>query len=380
MKIAQVTYSLGSGGAEKLATELSISLKKMGHQIDYIVIDKYTQREYEQAMIDRLRKAGIQVYSLKRRPGSGYAVVGPVARLLKRIIQQRYNIIHSHLPLSHTFIGLARLVSPVRFRHILTVHSTMEEWSKLTSILARDATVVFCSKAAADTFHYKGKKNIILNGINLSAYLSPKGNIAQLRATLGIPPDATMLISVGGILKGKNYSTALEVVSILQNSKPEADFHYAICGTGPEESAVRQKTKRLSLKDRVHLLGSRSDIPNLLNTADCFMSTSLYEGLPLSVLEAFSSGTKCALSPIKEHRDISEGIPGCVLATDETPQAMARAVLDVLEQPQLRKELKELRNPYLKQFSFETCAKSYEDLYKKSWNWQGCAAVLDGKE
>ena len=120
MKIAHIVCSLNPGGAEKLASELALSLYQRGHDVEVIVIDKYTHCEYEQAVISRLREGGIRVHSLKRKPGSGYMVASSVARLVKRIFQQRYDIVHSHQRLSHGFVGLARLTSPVEFKHLLT--------------------------------------------------------------------------------------------------------------------------------------------------------------------------------------------------------------------------------------------------------------------
>lgn len=364
MKIAHVVCSLNPGGAEKLASELALSLHQKGHDVEVIIIDKYTHCEYEQGMLDKFTNCGIRVHSLKRRPGSGYMVAGPVARFVKLIIRQRYDIVHSHQRLSHGFVGLAKLTSPVEFKHLLTIHSTNEKWSKLTSMLIRNVTIVFCSNAAADTARFSSHKHVIPNGVKPPDNGYQGTNAIRLRNSLGIPADAVMLISVGGIRKVKNYSKAVETVALLHTKRPEADFHYVICGAGPEEGALRRKSKSLSLEDRIHLLGDRSDVTELLKVADCFISMSLYEGLPLSVLEALFSGIKCVLSPIREHRDISGSMAGCVLASDKTVQSMAEAVLDIMMQKQSREELVKLRKPGLEQFSLETCVKSYEYLYR----------------
>jgi len=364
MKIAHVIFGLTPGGAQSLVVELCLALRQRGHDVDIIMVDRRSYSTYEAAQLMRLKNGGIPVYSLGRRPGSGYAVAVPVARALKIISQQRYEIIHSHLNLSNSLIGLVKLISPVRFKHVVTVHSAKEKWGRWTPNFVRKATIVCCSNTVASNFQLSRKKKIILNGVNYPNGRNRDVDVAQLRSSLGIPACATMLISVGRLSKPKNYSEALDVISILQREKPETDFHYVICGTGPEENRIKQKIETLPLKDRIHLLGDRLDVPDLLSSADCFISASLWEGLPLSVLEAFFSGIKCALSPIKEHRDIASGIAGCVLASDEKVQSMAAAVLEALEQKQSRQELMQLRGPSLKKFSFETCVKSYETLYE----------------
>jgi len=364
MKIAHAIFGLPSGGAETLVVELCLALRRRGHNVDVLMIDRYSHSTHETVMLEKLKKGGIPVYSLGRRPGSGCAVAGPVARALKIINQQRYDIIHSHLALSHSLIGLVKLISPVRFKHVVTVHSTKEKWGGLTSKLVRKATIVCCSNTVASNFQVNREKKIILNGVNYPDSRNPGVDVAKFRSSLGIPACATMLISVGHLSKPKNYSEALDVISILQREKPEKDFHYVICGTGPEENTIMQKIESLPLKGRIHLLGDRLDVPDLLSSADCFISASLWEGLPLSVLEAFFSGIKCALSPIEEHRDIASGIAGCVLASDEKAPSMAAAVLEALAQKQSREELKQLRRPSLKKFSFETCVESYETLYR----------------
>lgn len=365
MRIAQVTCSLTSGGAERLATDLSVALSRMGHAVDFVTVDKRTFSEYETAMLERLSQAGVEVCSLGRQPGSGYLAAGCAVRLAARIARRKYDIVHSHLCLSHVCVGLARRLSNRRCRHVLTVHDTREQWSRLTSIFVRNATVVFCSDAVAGKFSASGRTHTIHNGIDLTGGREAGGDSLDTRRSLGIPDDAVFIVSVGNLREQKNYSQAIEAVSFLQTQSPGRNIHYAICGQGAEDAHLREQIRSHALDGAVHLLGARLDVPNVLRAADCFLSASKYEGMPLSVLEALRQGAKCALSPIPEHRSLVDGMVGCAIAADTTPAAMASAVSDLLRRKESHQQLSDLRRQKLERFSFETCVASYERLYRE---------------
>jgi glycosyltransferase involved in cell wall biosynthesis len=200
--------------------------------------------------------------------------------------------------------------------------------------------------------------------VEFSEYLPHSGQRTVKRQDLGIPSEAFVLVSVGRLQPGKNYPVALEALCVLARARPERHVHYVVCGSGPEERLIQDRAERLGIAGRVHLLGRRSDVSQLLEMADCFLSTSLYEGLPLTVLEALASGIPCVLSPIREHCDIADGLPGCVFGADMTGRGIAEAVLAAMTQKHTRELLRRCRVSRLEKFSLQKCAQSYESLYR----------------
>lgn len=136
-------------------------------------------------------------------------------------------------------------------------------------------------------------------GIDVSKFSGTVIEIGDKRKEMGVPEDAVLLLSVGELNENKNHSV---VVSIL-NRLPD-NFHYIICGNGHTGEALRQTAAANGCGDRLHLLGYRSDIPQIMKACDIFVFPSLREGLPVSVMEAMASGLPCVVSRIRGNIDL----------------------------------------------------------------------------
>jgi glycosyltransferase involved in cell wall biosynthesis len=121
----------------------------------------------------------------------------------------------------------------------------------------------------------------------------------------------------------------------------------------------------LGLADRVHFLGVRTDVPDLLSASDLFLSTSTYEGMPLAVLEAMAASLPCLLSPLEEHREITDGIPSVELLTENSPECVAAGIRTATRNRPNRSELLSLRGPALEPFDIAHCASAYLALYQE---------------
>jgi glycosyltransferase involved in cell wall biosynthesis len=205
----------------------------------------------------------------------------------------------------------------------------------------------------------------IHNGIPLAKYrYSESGRIA-LRAALGLSESAFVVISVGNLREQKNYDCAISGVAGDRNILAEANVHYLICGDGPESQRLKAKVGELGLVDRIHFLGVRTDVPDLLSAADLFLSTSLYEGMPLAVLEALAASLPCSLSPLEEHREITEGMPCVELLPTNSPEAVARSLRTATSNHLNRSELLTIRGSALDRFEIANCASAYLALYEE---------------
>lgn len=364
MKIALVICCMGSGGSGTLIRDLALYLREHDHKVDVILLDTPTDTEFELTHTRLLSEAGIHVLSLGRKPHSFVSATSSFCRLWKQQSLAKYDIIHTNSQLLHQIVGLFQWTFPARFAQVATVHNTRERWGRFTRFLATKAAVVYCSKAAADTAHSVKKSHIIANGAKVSTINATSEQVAQLRHSLRVPDNSTILLSVGNLRKQKNYPLALNVIKRLCEKDVFPNIQYLICGEGQERRVLENEIDRLNLNGHVHLLGVRSDVTLLLAMTNCYLSTSLHEGLPMAVLEAFFSGTKCVLSPIKEHQDISSGVAGCSLPKDMTVDAFTEALTSTIALQGSREDFIVQRQPRLKGFSFEKMASSYEQLYQ----------------
>lgn len=339
--------------------DLAIELKRIGHEVDVVLVNRPVGDSWESEARSALDAEGIPVFFLNRR--RGYPGLRAASRLSHLCRQRQYDVVHSHLTLANSIVGLARCFTPRKYTHVSTIHNTRENWGWLVSLLARHATKVACSKAVA---RHRGVSVVIPNGIDLVKFRPFIGTCAVTHEAIGLPPHCVMLLAVGSLKAQRNYGCLLRTVAILNQRTQGCAFHCVICGEGKERIALSQLAATLSIGDKVHLLGSRTDIPRLLASADLFISTSLHEGLPLTVLEAMASGIPCVLSPIEEHRDIATGMHECFFALSNTPEEMVKAVQRALRSPMPKAQVAGQREPLLQPYSIRRCAQSYLDLYR----------------
>lgn len=124
-------------------------------------------------------------------------------------------------------------------------------------------------------------------GLDVEYYSTPKKTRAEMRQELGLAEDDMVLLSVGALRMHKRYRVVMQAMARLTQEK---NLHYVICGSGPDQKFLEDLAKRLHLESRVHLIGYRSDIPDVLGMADVFCMPSRREGCGMAVLEAMAAG------------------------------------------------------------------------------------------
>ena len=98
---------------------------------------------------------------------------------------------------------------------------------------------------------------------------------------------------------------------------------------------------------------------------DCFLNTSLYEGLPITVLEAFFIGIPCVLSPILSHEEIGQAMPYCYLAKSFAKESFKESLDGVFNLALDKDMVKTERQSKLQKFNISSTAKSYLNFYKQ---------------
>ena len=146
------------------------------------------------------------------------------------------------------------------------------------------------------------KKTVYVPGVGVDTEkFKPDAAIREKkRAELGLKETDIMLLSVGELSKRKNH----EVVICALHGMKNPDVKYLICGMGELEGCLKKTIKELGLENQVNLLGYRTDISELMQTADIFVFPSLQEGLPVALMEAMASGLPCIVSRIRGNTDL----------------------------------------------------------------------------
>ena len=175
------------------------------------------------------------------------------------------------------------------------------------------------------------KGQVIYNGC-AESYFAPVDPAvrARLRADLRLPDNAVLCFTAARLDAGKCHQLQLEAIRRLRDSGRLGALHFAWAGDGDLRAQLEQQVKALQLEDRVHLLGYRWDVRDLMGAADIFVLTTLYEAMPLCILEAMARGLPVLASAVG-------GIPEAlgetgILLPDPNldPQKTIAALLDSL--------------------------------------------------
>ncbi len=150
-----------------------------------------------------------------------------------------------------------------------------------------------------------------------------------LRAEIGVPLEAEVLIYAAGLEGGKNHGMLLRAFGRLAAERPRLRLY--LLGRGPERAAIEAKIAAMELKDRVFLLGYRGDVERWMRLADAVVSTSMREGQGVNLLEGMASGQLVAATANRGHLSaVEEGVTGYLVPLGDD-EAFAAAIERALE-------------------------------------------------
>jgi glycosyltransferase involved in cell wall biosynthesis len=280
-------------------------------------------------------------------------------------------IVHGHSFHANIF---ARLVC--RFAGRLTVLSTIHNvyeggWIRMMAYRFTDhlcAHTTAVSKAAADRFiglmAVRAKKcSVVSNAIDIEEFAPNAERRLDPRESLGAD-DNFVWLAVGRVAPGKDYPNLLPAFTRILEHDPNA--HLWIAGEG-SDTMLRQEIRRSSKEmvwRQIECLGLRRDLPALLDGADGFVSSSAWEGMPLSIAEAMAMEKPVVATDVGGVREL---VGDCaVLVPARDPEALSQAMLEVMQKPiEERKTLGRLtRERIAAHFDIEKRADEWEALYK----------------
>lgn len=294
-----VAGALSVGGAERVCRNIGFFADSAQFRIDYVVFGD-TVGAYEPELLEK----GCRIWHLAS-PGRGYI---RFYRELKSLIREnRYDVVHCHTMFNSGLVLLAarQCGVPVRIAHSHSIRGqgrssavqalyekTMRRW------ILRDATCcVGCGQAAGEwlfgekTFQDRGL--VILNGIELADFRFDRAARERIRSELGWE-DCFVIGHAGHLEPVKNQVFLIRLMPELLKSKPSTRL--LLLGDGSDRPMLEQTVQALHLEDRVLLTGNVSNVNEYLSALDVFAFPSLYEGMPLAIVEAQANGVPCVLS------------------------------------------------------------------------------------
>lgn len=219
-----------------------------------------------------------------------------------------YDAIHVHCSLTSFWdLAVAKHTGiHIRVSHShsaeLNKHSFFQDWKHLlfTALNRRYATdLLACSRDAA-LFAYgepaldDPRTMILPNAVDCQRFCFREEHRRELRAELGIPPEAFVYGSVGRLSPEKNLLFLIRLLPNLLSRRP--DTRLLLVGDGTQRREAEELTRRLGLSGQVIFTGQRSDVDRLLNAMDTFVVSSIHEGFCIAALEAGVNGLPLVLS------------------------------------------------------------------------------------
>jgi glycosyltransferase involved in cell wall biosynthesis len=356
MRIAHLINNLMGGGAQNFLVSLSISQAMAGNSVTLIVIDNVNNNEYSSNQQNKITHNGVHIVYLNRKVGSKISYIFTLIRFAIHIKNADYQILNTHLTMPHIYGGFINLFFK-SFKHVITIHSSPEPWNIINNLLNSNKPIVFCSKAS---FNMKVQNNPINRIIDHGIIINTVGETcSDIKTELSLPEETFLVILVGALRPEKNYRLLIE---ISKKIIPK-NIHFLICGSFNGKAQVD-----LTSNDRscLHFLGLRSDVDQLLKQCDLFMSCSLREGLPISLLEALSSGIPCLLSPIIQHKDVAEGIEECYFPEKFNESGFISILYKLAERGTVDKiRILKKRKHFIEKYDIKNVTKNYTQFYKQ---------------
>lgn len=285
---------------------------------------------------ERLQSEGLPIHSLGIAMSKRFSPSS--VRALRRWLQlERIDVVHSFGYHENLYGRLA--ARPLRLPYFSGVHSVYTKVKPhralLNRVLARwTDRVICCSDTAgidAEKFDHvsRDKIAVLANAIDLQKF-SPVGPPAGVREEIGLKEGEHLIGAVGSLREAKNHTALIEAVArLVEAGKP---VRCVICGEGKLEPVLRKQIRELGMADRVHLLGVRRPIANVLRELDIFAMPSNWEGFGIAMIEAMACGIPVVASRVPGLEEVAgRDHPG--LVSPGNLQELAATLLKFLEGP-----------------------------------------------
>jgi len=205
------------------------------------------------------------------------------------------------------------------------------------------------------------KISMIYNGIDVSKY-KRHVNISGFKKQFNLDPSIPIVAFIGRLVKVKGVSYFLEAAASVLRSGKKAQF--LVIGDGPLKQSLVKQTQKLGIDQHVFFIGFRKDIPRVLSFIDILVVPSLWEGLPLVVLETMSAGKPIIAAEVGGIPEAVRNGETGILVPPKNPEALTGAINDLLADPKKRKEMGDkAKQRAVQLFDVERMVKEYENLY-----------------
>jgi len=367
MKILQILPHLSDGGAERLVVDLSNELAKQGASVTLCTL----YREKELSVLASELDKGVELVQLDKRKGFDRSLFTKLSYVLSA---SKPAVVHTHLLAVNYVAPLSVLYPDISFYH--TVHNDgfretrrfAERAFRWTFYAVQRIKPVTISEDSTAGFRaaYRGVEPVMIP--NGRRFPERSENFAKVQAEVDgmrVTPHTKLFVNLARIVPQKNQVMLVE--AFMELIREGHDIALALIGgeRGVEGEAMRRKIEEIR-NERIHLLGSRRDATDFLYAADGFCLSSEYEGMPISLIEAFAIGCIPLCTPAGGIQNmISHGYNG-FMSRDMTKGAFKDALLEMLADERLDEIRENCKKTFTESYDIQETARRYLQLFSGS--------------
>jgi len=376
MKILTINYEYPpvGGGGGVASKQIAEGLVRLNHEVD--VVTSRASGLPRQSLTNGVRifrsythrknKSTASLSSLLTYPITGL----PIS--LKRCIVKNYDCIHSHFVVPSGVLGFV-LSNVLEIPHLVSIHGgdiydptktlsphNSDVMQKVVSRLLKsaDQVVAQSSDIKSRAYDYYSLPNVDIETIPLpyESVSFDKLGVDEL----GLDENKTYIVSIGRLVKRKGYKYLIESIATLPT-----EIELLLIGDGPEEERLRRLADDLGVLSRIEFLGhvSEKNKFNYLDKSSVFVMSSLHEGFGIVLQEAMQVGLPIVTTDTGGQTDLVEDDVHGRIVSAKDPNALSRAILEVLEDNTTDYETNAYQK--LEEYDLDRICKMYVNQFNK---------------
>jgi glycosyltransferase involved in cell wall biosynthesis len=364
--LLHVIDTLGLGGAERFLVDLCAALPADRYQITVSAVSGDGPRSTD------LSQAGIELQPLRARSNWDLRALVRLARFMR---QRQVDIVHTHLFVAGAFGRLAAALAgvPVKVtteQNAYAIGHTLPRWQVLVNALLARLTdrLVAVSRGTQDYLLRQervppARVRAVPNAIAWPEAILPS-QLAAVKSELGSEGRFPVLGTVARLTPQKGLEYLLQALPTIRDRFP--DVLWLVLGEGELRSELESQTISLGLENHVRFCGVRRDVAAVLQSLDLFILPSLFEGLPLSLLEAMASGIAVVATRVAGSSEVIEdGVNGRLVPPADSG-ALAEAITGLLDDESLARRLARNGQETVRQcYTIGPVAEEYDRIYSE---------------
>lgn len=364
IRVFHLIKSLGRGGAETLLVHGLDSADRGTFEYGYGYF-----LPWKDQLVGELEARGAEVVEFTAR--SQLQCLRQATAIARHLREWGADLVHCHLPVASIAGRLAAKMVGVPV--VSTEHNLLQRYHPATRFATlatwrlQDLVIAVSGEVEQSIHEHVGDvvpTRVVLNGVAVDSFRRDRAAAAKVRSEWGIPDAAPVVGTVAVFRTQKRLEDWLAVARRVLEARPDA--HFLLVGDGPERPQVEAARRALGLEERVHLCGLQPDVRPFLSAMDVYLMSSRFEGLPIAMLEAMSTGLPVVATSVGGIPEVvREGVEGHLAEPGDVPRLAEGILTLTADAARLAAVGEAARSRVEASFGMRRMQSSLEEIYRE---------------